>query len=141
MTTGKHALYETDKVRFYLDPEIPCLVNEWRGFLSSEEFRTAIKALVVTLKQLKGEYPHLNLLADTRNLAVVKPDDVQWVTDEINSEYLRAGATHEAFVLSKDMFGQAAVNRYSVQTTKQGNFTVKLFAEMEEAKAWLQQFA
>jgi hypothetical protein len=130
-------LYETKNVQMFIDESVPCLVNIWNGFVPSEEFRNSILKLVELLKEHRPKYPKLHLLADTRTLNVVSRNDIQWVTDEINPLYLEAGVQFEAFVLSKDAFGQVAVNRYVTQTLKQGAFYVQMFDDIEEAKDWL----
>lgn len=134
-------LYETDEVRFYIDKSVPCLVNEWRGYIKSETFRAAILKLVELLEAHRAHYPTLNLLADTRTLGVLQRQDLAWVAEEINPRYVAAGATHEAFVLSEDEFGKLSVKRYMVNTTSQGDFTVNMFDSMEKAKAWLREVA
>jgi hypothetical protein len=134
-------LYESTGVRFYLNTEIPCLLNEWEGFIPKEKFRSAILTLVDVLKTQRAlhGYTTLNLLADTRKLGVISPAEIAWVNEEINPLYLQNGATHEAFVLSSDAFGQAAVKRYVSASTRQGQFTVQLFDSIEDATAWLQK--
>lgn len=130
-------LYETKNVQMFIDESVPCLVNVWNGFLPSVEFRRSILKLVDILKEQRPKYPKLTLLADTRTLGVISRNDVQWVSDEINPIYLEVGVQFEAFVLSKDAFGQVAVNRYVSQTTEKGEFIVQIFNDMEKAKAWL----
>lgn len=134
---SQEMLYETKNVQMFIDESVPCLVNIWNGFVPSAEFRQSILKLVELLKQHRPNYPKLNLLADTRTLGVISRNDVQWVTEEINPLYLEAGAQFEAFVFSKDAFGQIAVNRYVTQTTTKGDFIVQIFDDLEEAKNWL----
>jgi hypothetical protein len=130
-------LYETKNVQMFIDESVPCLVNVWNGFVPSIEFRQSILKLVELLKEQRPNYPKLHLLADTRTLGVISRNDVEWVTQEINPLYLEAGAQFEAFVLSKDAFGQIAVNRYVSQTTAKGEFIVQIFDDLEKAKDWL----
>lgn len=130
-------LYETKNVQMYIDESVPCLINVWNGFIPSKNFRDAILKLVELLKEHRPNYPKLHLLADTRTLGVVSRDDVQWVSNEINPLYLEVGTQFEAFVLSQDAFGQMAVKRYVSQTTEKGSFTVQMFTDIDEAKAWL----
>ncbi len=130
-------LYETRNVRFYIDESLPCLVNEWDGFIKSQDFREAILKLVDVLRQQKEIYPKLSMLADTRTLGILSREDLEWVTKEVNPLYVDAGITHEAFLLSDDAFGASALNRYTQQTTEHGIFTVKLFSDIGDAKAWL----
>jgi hypothetical protein len=70
-------------------------------------------------------------------MGVISRNDLQWATEEINPLLLDAGVKYEAFVISKDAFGQIAVNRYVTQTLKQGSFHVQIFDDIESAKQWL----
>ncbi len=130
-------LYETHNIRFYIDESIPCLVNEWHGFIKSHDFRAGILKLAEILEQQRPLYPKLSMLADTRTLGALTRVDLEWVTNEINPLYVDAGVTHEAFIVSQDVFGTSALNRYTKQTTEHGIFTVQLFDDIEKAKTWL----
>lgn len=137
MANPKKILFSTNNIRMYIDEEVPCLVNEWSGFIKSADFRAAISTLLEIYKQQKPHYSKLYLLADTRTLGVISREDLAWVTDEINPKYTALGAIYEAFVVSENLFGQASLQRYVVQTTAQGIFTVQLFDTVEAAKTWL----
>lgn len=130
-------LYSNKNVRFYIDETVPCLVNEWDGFIPSAVFRQSIIKLLEIAKQHRPLYPKLPLLADTRTLGVISRADLDWVTNEINHLYVAAGIQHEAFVMSQDAFGNVALNRYITQTTKYGTFTVQIYPTLEEAVKWL----
>lgn len=130
-------LFSTKNITFYIDETIPCLVNEWRGFVKSSEFRAGILKLLAMYKEKKPHYPKLHLLADTRTLGVISREDLAWVTEEINPQYIELDAHYEAFVVSQNVFGQMSLNRYIVNTTEKGNLTVQIFDTMDNAKAWL----
>lgn len=130
-------LYKTKNVQMYIDESIPCLVGIWDGFIPNQEFRTNIWKKVELLKEHRPKYPKLHSLVDARTMGVVSRENVQWVSEEINPLFLEAGVQYEAFVLSKDAFGQIAINRYVTQTTQKGNFIVQIFDDVEQAKAWL----
>jgi hypothetical protein len=130
-------LYSNKNVRFYIDETVPCLVNEWDGFIPGAVFRQSIIKLLEIAKQHRPLYPKLPLLADTRTLGVISRADLDWVTNEINHLYVEVGIQHEAFVMSQDAFGNVALNRYITQTTKYGTFTVQIYPTLEEAVKWL----
>jgi hypothetical protein len=130
-------LYDTQHVKFYIDESIPCLVNEWQGFIKSELFREYILKLVDLLKEHHSKYGHLNMLADTRELRILPPKDIEWVNQHINPLYIENGASFEAFLLPKDEYGGMSINRYIRQTTKHGDFIVQMFDSLDNAKAWL----
>ena len=130
-------LYETQHVKFYIDESVPCLVNEWRGYITSTLFREYILQLVELLKDNRTKYLQLNLLADTLKLEVLSPLDGEWVTQSVNPLYLENGAAFEAFLVPSDKFGEMSVDRYIRQTTKHGEFAVQMFDSLDNAKAWL----
>ncbi len=132
-------LYESPNLKIYIDESVPCLVNEWSGFVNGPTFREHILTLVDLLKQHSPHYGQLNMLADTRHLNVIAAEDVQWVSQHINPLYVKHGAAYEAFVLPKDAFGERAVKRYMRSSTSEGVFTVKLFDSMGSAKSWLKE--
>ncbi len=134
---SKEILYKTKNVQMYIDETIPCLIGEWDGFMPSKVFRENISKLLELLKEHRPNYPKLSILEDTRKLGVVARNDVQWVLEEITPLYLEIDVHYEAFVLSKDAFGQIAVKRYASQNTEKGQFTVQTFDDLEEARTWL----
>ena len=130
-------LYETQDVKFYIDESIPCLVNEWYGFIKSELFRKYILKLVDLLKENHSNYGQLNMLADTRELRILPPKDIEWVNQDINPLYIENGASFEAFLIPKDQYGGMSINRYIRQTTQNGDFIVQMFDSLDKATAWL----
>jgi hypothetical protein len=130
-------LHETDKIQMFIDESVPCFVGVWNGFIPSKEFHENMLKKVELLKEHCPKYPKLHSLVDARTMGVISRNDLQWATEEINPLLLDAGVKYEAFVISKDAFGQIAVNRYVTQTLKQGSFHVQIFDDMESAKQWL----
>ncbi len=135
--SDRKILFSTNNIVFYIDETVPCLVNEWRGFIKSSDFRSGILKLLEVYKEQQPHYQNLHLLADTRTLGVINREDLAWITEEINPQYVALGAHYEAFVVSENAFGQISLNRYIVSTMEKGNFTVQIFDTMENAKAWL----
>lgn len=133
----KEIIYETKNVRMYIDETIPCLVGIWDGFMPSKAFRENILKSVELLKEYRPKYPNLAIFEDTRTLGIVSRADVQWVLEEITHLYLEIGVRYEAFLLSKDAFGQLAVQRYASQCTDKGQFIVQTFDSYDEAYQWL----
>lgn len=136
---SKNMLYTTDNVRIYIDNHVPCMVNEWDGFIRSVDFRDAILKLVELLGEHSPQYGTLNMLADTRKLQVIAPKDLEWIQQEINPLYVKNGASYEAFVLPEDVFGQHAIDKYIEMTTSEGMFTVCNFDSLDKARTWLKE--
>lgn len=137
----ENLLFNTNNIRMYIDDSVPCLVNEWQGFIKSAEFRAGILTLLEIYQQQKIYYPKLSLLADTRTLGVISREDLTWVVEEINPRYIELECQYEAFVVSQDMFGQTALQRYTTQTTASGSFVVQIFDTLDNAKDWLKSLS
>lgn len=132
-------LFEEDRISIYVDDDVPCLVNVWNGFVPGEKFRQYIRTLLEVYKEVYQKYDHLPLLADTRNLQAISPKDIDWVAKEMNHRYVELGCHYEAFIVPQDVFGQAAVRRYTKQSTSAGTFITNIFSNSTDAKNWLRE--
>lgn len=132
-------LFSEQRLSIYVDEEVPCLVNEWNGFVPSDQFRKYILTLLDVFKEIHQRYEHLTVLADTRKLEAIAPSDIDWVSKNVNHEYVSRGCHYEAFIVPEDVFGQAAVKRYVKESTSAGMFVTKMFDKAADAKSWLKE--
>lgn len=132
-------LFKDRGISVYLDEEVPCLINEWNGFVPSYRFREYILKLLDIYKEHSQNYECLALLADTRKLHVLSADDTSWVSREINPKYIESGCRYEAFLAPRDICGESAVKNYIDESTSAGPFTTKMFSSLSEAKSWLME--
>jgi hypothetical protein len=133
----KKVLYENKHLQIFIDESVPYMAHVWNGFVPSVELRNGILKLTELFKEYAPKYPRLHLLGDTRTLGVISREDMKWLVEDMTPFYVEAGAKYEAFIVSKDAFGQLAVNRYTSQTTEKEYLVAKIFDNTEEALDWL----
>lgn len=130
-------LYYAKNINCYIEPDIPCIVHKWDGYVKSSDFRQHMLNLLDIAAQQRPLYPKLPILADTRTFGIISRADLDWIVQEINPSYVAIEINHVAFVMSQDIFGNNALQRYVVQSTKHGDFITQLFADIAEARTWL----
>jgi len=131
-------LFENDDVVIRLDESIPCL--EWiaKKPTTSESFRESERESLRLYRQYKPTYPALEWFVDARKMRSLIEEDLQWVANEILPKFEAAGLTKEVFVMPEQALGRFVVKEYS-EKSKSGKVTIRMFASVEEAKAWLRQ--
>ena len=131
-------LFENDDVVISLDASVPCL--EWiaKHPVTSETFRESELESLRFYRQYKAKYPALEGFVDARKMRSLLEEDVQWVANDILPKFETAGLTKEVFVMPEQALGRFVVKDYS-EKSKSGKVTIRMFATVEEAKAWLKQ--
>lgn len=131
-------LFENDDVVIRLDASVPCL--EWiaKHPVTSETFRESELESLQFYRQYKPKYPTLEWFVDARKMRSLLEEDVQWVANEILPKFEAAGLMKEVFVMPEQALGRFVVKDY-FEKSKSGKVTIRMFADVEEAKAWLKQ--
>ena len=131
-------LFENDDVVICLDESVPCL--EWiaKKSVTSETFRESEIESLRFYRKYKPKYPALEWFVDARKMRSLLEEDVQWVANEILPKFEVAGLTKEVFVMPEQALGRFVVKEYS-EKSRSGKVTIRMFASVEEAKAWLKQ--
>ncbi len=132
-------IWEGETIIVSLDTVTPCL--EWiskGGAMTSEEFHTSEYASYDAYRKYKKDYPTLEWFVDTRQLAPMDPQGVDWVAKEILPKFGEAGLTREAFVMPQNVMAKLAIHKYETKTAK-GIVSVQMFGSVEEAKQWLKE--
>lgn len=122
---------KTDCTLVY-DSANKCLIQQWRGYSGTENFRAAIYA---TIDFFKSNNEVTGLISDTREHKVVKPVDAQWAAKHANPILVRNGMRRMAFIVPHNVFAQLSVDHFSKNSTEQ--LTLQHFNNMEDALAWI----
>src|SRR5687768_9481999 len=102
-------LYQKPYVTIELDEKAHCLIQNWKGFATSEQFREAINQSV----RFFEEKQNLNkIISNTKDLAVVKKEDTDWVANNANPVLIKHGLKFMAFVVPTNVFTQVSVNNF-----------------------------
>ncbi|HLO60204.1 MAG TPA: hypothetical protein VK179_15750 [Bacteroidales bacterium] len=132
-------ILEDSNVSLEFVPEIPAIIWKPLRYLSGDSWRIPfVKGMDFMEEKIKS-IPNLGRINDTRQLKVVKPDDLIWLNANVNDRAYGFGAKKVAFVLPYSVFGRLAVNFYVDYTNKRtdNQFQIKAFSTLDEAQKWI----
>jgi hypothetical protein len=125
-------LFQKPYVTLELDEKAKCLIQNWKGFATSEQFREAINQSVKFFEERKN----LNkIISNTKDFAVVKKEDTDWVASTANPVLLKNGLKYMAFVLPTNVFTQVSVNNF--KSKADDALQIKYFDDLDKAKQWI----
>ncbi|MBX0289082.1 hypothetical protein K3G63_01455 [Hymenobacter sp. HSC-4F20] len=109
----------------------PVLEMHWKGFVSSINFRQAIK----TGLQLARQHQIKGWLADDRQLGAVRPTDLDWSFSYLHEALAELGVDRFALLESAETLNRFIIGHKYDETALP--FEFRRFASAEEARAWL----
>lgn len=107
------------------------LIQNWKGFASSAQFREGIEKSIEIFKQKKP----IRLLSNTKEGALVKKEDTDWAASYAIGQMIQHGLKSMAFVVPANVFAQMSVKNFSGQAA--GTFQPQYFDNKEKAIEWL----
>lgn len=110
-----------------------CLVQAWKGFCSSEEFRDGQQRSV----KLFIEKGCKNFISDTTNAGLLKKEDTDWVTEVITPQFAKAGVKVINLVLPSSAFTKMTLMNLEKNEKAAQNANLSLFGSLDAAIASL----
>jgi hypothetical protein len=132
-------IFEDDSVKLEFDPDIPCIIWKPLKFLSNESWRTPfVRGLDFAEDSIRNS-PKIGWINDARLLKIVKPEDLLWLSKNVNDRAYKIGIEKIAFVMPDSAFGKWAVKFYTDYTKnrKDINLQIESFGAIQEAKKWI----
>ena len=127
--------YESHGFRLSYDVEERLGKAEWRGFLSSAEFReNSIKCI-----ELAYKYSPIRWLADQKTMRAIRQEDLRWAGVEIMPKILASPIRRMAIIVSVDIFNNMAMEQLTKRAGNLGDLVVKEFEDEAMAMLWLLQ--
>jgi hypothetical protein len=114
-----------------IDAHTQCLVQTWKGYARSEQFRRGIEKSI----ELFQEQPLSSIISNTKDFAMAQKEDTDWVSAYATPILMENGLKHMAFVKPESSFGQVAVYNYKSITDRM--LTIRYFVEFEHAQTWI----
>lgn len=118
-------------VTIELDETLKCLIQNWKGFARSEDFRTAINESLEFFK--KGGID--KIISNTKDFALVKKEDTDWVAQVVTPQMVQNGLRYMAFVVPTNVFTQFSVDNFKEEASSV--VSIRYFDKVEAAKEWL----
>ena len=113
------------------DDQLKCLIQTWKGFAKSENFREAINQSLEIIK--KGGLD--KIISDTKDAALVSKDDTKWVAQVVTPQMVQHGLRYMAFIVPANVFTQIAVDNFKEDADSV--VKIRYFDQVEDAKDWM----
>lgn len=114
------------------DPTSKCVIQTWRGFSGSKNFRASLEKTIEVFK----EHDVTGIISNTQAAQVVSEGDAKWVTTHVNPILIEHGLQRIAFVLPKNSFAQWSVGNFFKNIIDQ-RLDAKYFDDISKAKTWI----
>lgn len=114
-------------------PEKNCLVQTWKGFCTSEEYRDGMRKSVEFFIQKRCK----NFVSDASNASLLKKEDTDWVTSEITPQFVKAGMQLLNLVLPESAFTKMTIMNLENAEKEAKNSGMAYFNSLESALASL----
>jgi len=124
-------LYSDRILDLKYEPEKKCLVQVWKGFCTSEEFRASQQKSL----DLFIEKRCTNFISDTTNASLLKKEDTDWASANIMPKLFKAGMKKLNMVLPSSMFTKLTISNLEKAEETSGRDIFKKFGSLESALA------
>jgi len=116
-----------------LDTSLPCIRVVWKRYATSTQLRFIHEHLLRLLEESRVG----KILGDDTELPMIHADDQRWLVENWMPRAQSAGLTTVATKRPASYFGQLSVAR--VQSVAPEGLTIRMFEDMGQAQAWLEQ--
>ncbi len=112
-----------------VDKNHDCLIQHWKGFATSEQFRDGVLKALDAIKQHRVA----RMISDTKNQAIVKKEESDFAASLV-PEFIKNGMKSFAFVVPSSVFTQLALDKFKKEST---SFPIQYFDDLDKAKEWI----
>lgn len=118
----------------YFDEETGCVVMEWDGYATSEQFKEGTELMLNTLIQHNSN----KVLADIKDMVIIGREDQDWLDTHFLPRALQFGFKAIALIRPDSYFNNVAVESISYKVDKD-KLTINFFDNVDDAKDWLKK--
>jgi signal transduction histidine kinase len=133
---SKQIFHENESVQLYYDGNLKVTVIQWKGSVSSEQYRDTFKVVLDSLKIYKTP----GWISDVRRQGVVSAEDQQWLVQSLGPEAIRYGLKRIAVIGFKDTV-RSDYYELIRKTSAANGLELQVFNSMEEALEWMRTSA
>lgn len=123
---------QTTIYNIYFDKETDCVVMEWDGYATSEQFKEGTELMLNTLIQHNTS----KVLADIKDMKIIGMQDQQWLDTHFLPRAVKFGFNAIAIIRPDSYFNKVAVESVSYKVDKE-KLTINFFDNTDDAKNWL----
>ncbi|MHA7963372.1 hypothetical protein ACX93W_04430 [Paenibacillus sp. CAU 1782] len=123
--------YDSPHATVTWNEENKVVVLQWKSFAKGEQYRTPLNKVLELAVQKRTN----KALYDSRHLAVISPDDQEWVAQEWYLRSMEAGIKYSALIVPHKAIAKSSANRM-LSGMDISNPTQE-FHDIDEAFHWL----
>ncbi|WP_340399407.1 hypothetical protein [Paenibacillus sp. FSL H8-0079] len=123
--------YDSSQATVTWNEENKVVVLQWKSFAKGEQYRIPLNKVLELAVQKRTN----KALYDSRHLAVISPDDQEWVAQEWYLRSMEAGITYSALIVPHKAIAKSSANRM-LSGMDISNPTQE-FHDIDEAFHWL----
>lgn len=124
-------VFESQNIIIERDDNLKCLIQNWKGFATSEKFREGIQKSVDLFQDQKLD----KILSNTKDFGMVKKEDTEWVNSYSMPLLIKSGLRYMAFVIPSNVFSQMSVENFKKEST--GPVEIRYFDDLQKAREWM----
>lgn len=124
-------VFENQNIVIERDDQLKCLIQNWKGFATSDRFREAIQKSIELFKDKK-----LNkILSNTKDFGMVKKEDTEWVNTYSMPLLIENGLRYMAFIVPSNVFSQMSVENFKKEMA--GPVELRFYEDVDKARDWM----
>src|SRR5580765_7502459 len=116
----------------YYDELLKCVVMQWQGYATSNEFREGTELMLNTLISNKCS----RVLADISKMVIISQEDQRWLETNFLPRAVRFGFKKIALIKPASYFNKVAIETINSKINKD-QLTLEIFDNVDDAKSWL----
>jgi len=124
-------LYQQSYLTIEYEENLQCLIQHWKGFATSEQFRDGINQSITYFTEKKIN----KLISNTKELAVIKKEDTDWVAAYATPIMVQHGLQYMAFIVPTNIFTQVSVSNF--KSKAEDMLQIQYFNDLHIAIHWL----
>lgn len=124
--------FENDFVNIEYNEDHTFIVLTWKTSPSSNDFRQGLHTLLLAMQHFRTG----KVVVDATQLGILSPEDQDWSVTSWANKAVRAGYSHQATVIPKDLFMKMPQHE---TLTRIGILTFAVFDSPENAVCWMEQ--
>ncbi|RYU77850.1 hypothetical protein [Hymenobacter persicinus] len=110
----------------------PALETEWRGFVGSADFRSALAEAL----ELARKHAVVGWVADDRRLGALRPKDLDWSFRYLHAPLAELGVRRFAQLEAEEPLNRFIIGTKYQQATAALPFELRQFADLDLARRW-----
>jgi hypothetical protein len=126
--------FENDFINIEYNAEYTFIVLKWKTNPSTDDFRQGLHTLLLAMQHFKTG----KVVVDVTLLGALSSEDQDWSVTSWVNKAVRAGYSHQATVVPKDIFTKMPRQE---MLSHIGILTLAVFDSLENATRWMKQAA